>query len=155
VSGPLCKDHCEDIDRASINRILPNGWSPDNSNEALVKDIFIFKPFGLSPLLCLSIFLSIADRRIVEEHRKLIRDLGKSSYISVITGFWYEWSLTIPPAFGFDIPNCKATFFDEGETKMPVSTWPQVNLPPFNITTTSAQYSAGRPRSRIPPQPPH
>lgn len=58
--------------------------------------------------------------------RKAITDLGKSSYISVSTGFWYEWSLAIPSAFGIDFSNKTATFFDEGETKISTSTWPQV-----------------------------
>lgn len=60
--------------------------------------------------------------------RKAIEDLGESSYIAVSTGFWYEWSLAIPPAFGFDIPNRAITFFDEGETKISISTWPQVTI---------------------------
>jgi hypothetical protein len=55
-----------------------------------------------------------------------MKNLGKSSYIAVWTGFWYEWSLAIPAAFGIDLMNKKATFYDEGETKNFVSTWPQV-----------------------------
>jgi hypothetical protein len=47
-------------------------------------------------------------------------------YLSVTTGFWYEWSLAIPPSFGFDFPSKIVTFFDDGETKISSSTWPQV-----------------------------
>lgn len=60
--------------------------------------------------------------------RKSIEDLGKSAYIAVSTGFWYEWSLAIAPAFGFDFAKKSVTFFDEGETKISISTWPQVYL---------------------------
>jgi hypothetical protein len=58
--------------------------------------------------------------------RKAIKDLGQSSYIAVVTGFWYEWSLAIPSAFGFDFANQSVTLFDEGKTKISTSTWPQV-----------------------------
>lgn len=58
--------------------------------------------------------------------RKAISDLGVSNYISVSTGFWYEWSLAIPAAFGIDLINRTATLFDEGDIKITTSTWPQV-----------------------------
>lgn len=60
--------------------------------------------------------------------RKAIEDLGKSSYISISTGFWYEWSLAMPAAFGIDFANRAVTFFDEGDTKICTSTWPQVEV---------------------------
>ena len=60
--------------------------------------------------------------------RMAIADLGKSSYIAVCTGFWYEWSLAIPAGFGFDFANRTVTLFDEGETRISTSTWPQVRL---------------------------
>lgn len=58
--------------------------------------------------------------------RKNITELGKSSFIGLSTGFWYEWSLAIPAAFGIDVNNRTATLFDDGETKVSMSTWPQV-----------------------------
>lgn len=58
--------------------------------------------------------------------RKLIEEVGKSSYIGLSTGFWYEWSLAIAPAYGFDFANRSITFFDDGRTKISTSTWPQV-----------------------------
>ncbi|KAJ5353319.1 hypothetical protein N7452_002293 [Penicillium brevicompactum] len=91
---------------AGVPWILPNEWGPDSANKDLIKDIPIFQP--------------------KEVIRKAISDLGKSSYISVSTGFWYEWSLAIPQAYGIDLSNKTATFFDEGETKISTSTWPQV-----------------------------
>jgi hypothetical protein len=62
----------------------------------------------------------------VPQSHKEIAATGVSSYISFCTGFWYEWSLAIPPSFGFDFPSKTATFFDDGETKISSSTWPQV-----------------------------
>jgi hypothetical protein len=54
--------------------------------------------------------------------RKAIEELGKNSYIAVSTGFWYERSLAIPAAFGVDFGNRTVTLFDEGETRVSVST---------------------------------
>ncbi|GIZ42525.1 hypothetical protein CKM354_000578900 [Cercospora kikuchii] len=91
---------------AGVEWILPNERSPDNADEGLVRDIPIFQK-------------NVAARKLIEE-------LGHSSYIGVVTGFWYEWSLAIGPAFGIDIGKREATLFDEGETKISTSTWPQV-----------------------------
>ncbi|KAE8440888.1 hypothetical protein EG329_006355 [Mollisiaceae sp. DMI_Dod_QoI] len=55
-----------------------------------------------------------------------IEGAGVSSYIVLVCGFWYEWSLALPqPWFGFDIKNRKVTFFDDGKTRINVSTWQQ------------------------------
>ncbi|KAK0100448.1 hypothetical protein ONS95_008398 [Cadophora gregata] len=91
---------------AGVPWIFPNEWSPDTANEDLVRDVFIFGS-------------KVATR-------KAITELGKSRFVSVSTGFWYEWSLAIAPAFGIDLVKKTATLFDEGETKISVSTWPQV-----------------------------
>lgn len=91
---------------ANVPWVLPNEWSPDTANEALVKDVF---PFQSKP-----------------KAREEIKKLGKSSYIAVTTGFWYEWSLAISAAYGFDFEKREITFFDDGETKTSMTTWPQV-----------------------------
>ncbi|ETS83124.1 hypothetical protein PFICI_05000 [Pestalotiopsis fici W106-1] len=91
---------------AGVPWILPNEWSPDTANEALVKDVFVFE-------------FKVATR-------KAITELGKSSFISVSTGFWYEWSLAIKPAYGFDFDSRTVTFFDDGETKICTTTWPHL-----------------------------
>ena len=91
---------------ANVAWVLPNEWSPDSTNEALVKDVF---PFEGMP-----------------KARELISQLGKSSFVAVTTGFWYEWSLAIGAAYGFDFANRAVTLFDDGETKISTSTWPQV-----------------------------
>ena len=91
---------------ANVPWILPNDWSPDTANEALARDVFIFQS--------------------AQQTRELIEKLGKSSYISVSTGFWYTWSLAVADAYGFDFANRVITFFDDGKTKITTTTWPQV-----------------------------
>ncbi|RMZ11429.1 hypothetical protein D0860_03422 [Hortaea werneckii] len=92
---------------AGVHWILPNEWSPDTAHEALLKDVPIFAPKA-------------------NARKEIERSGGKCSYISVVTGFWYEWSLAIPAAYGCDFTNHTFTFFDDGEIKTTMSTWPQV-----------------------------
>ncbi len=91
---------------ANVPWVFPNEWSPDMANESLSKDILI------------------GENK--KKHRDLIVELGKSSFVAVSTGFWYEWSLAITPAFGFDFANRAVTLFDDGETRINTATWPQV-----------------------------
>jgi hypothetical protein len=91
-----------------VQYILPNEWSPDTANESLVKDVF---PFASKPLI----------------REKITSEGGsKTQYIALITGFWYEWSLAIAPAYGFDFANKSVIFFDDGKTVIDTSTWPQI-----------------------------
>ncbi|KAH8813010.1 hypothetical protein F5884DRAFT_751303 [Xylogone sp. PMI_703] len=91
---------------AGVPWILPNEWSPDSAHEGIVNDVFIFKS-------------KVAARKLIEE-------IGKSSYIAVATGFWYEYSLSIPSNYGFNFANRTVRFYDDGEIKISTSTWPQV-----------------------------
>lgn len=93
---------------AGVRFILPNEWAPDTANESLVADV---APFATKPPI-----------------RELIASKGgdRTQYIAVVTGFWYEWSLAIAPAYGFDFANRSVTFFDDGKTIIDTSTWPQI-----------------------------
>ena len=91
---------------AGVAWILPNHWSPDTEDEQLCKDVPFFE----------------TSKTTLHE----IKQYGKSSYIAVACGFWYEWSLAIYDSYGFDIQNRKVTFFDDGKTRVNTSTWPQV-----------------------------
>ena len=91
---------------ANIPWILPNEWGFDTANEAMIND------------------LGMGER--IMPTRNLITQLGKSSYILVSTGFWYEWSLSFPDAFGFDFEKKTVTIFDDGHNRTTVSSWPQV-----------------------------
>ncbi|CAK3763742.1 Hypothetical predicted protein [Lecanosticta acicola] len=91
---------------AGVEWVIPNHWAPDTTDEGLARDVVNFG--GLS------------------EFQKWIEDQGKIKHISLSTGFWYEWSLAIPPSYGFDLAKRKVTYFDQGQTKISTSTWPQV-----------------------------
>ena len=90
---------------ANVPWVLPNEWSPDSAHEGLTRDVPHFDDMP----------------RI----RDYIKQLGKSSYIAVSCGFWYEWSLSIPAAYGIDCLKQEAILFDDGETKISTTTWPQ------------------------------
>ncbi|EED15854.1 conserved hypothetical protein [Talaromyces stipitatus ATCC 10500] len=91
---------------AGVPWILPNEWSPDTAHEGMVNDLFLFKP-------------KVATRKLIEE-------IGKSSYIALSTGFWYEYSLAMPRNYGFDFANHTVKFYNDGEDKICTSTWPQI-----------------------------
>jgi hypothetical protein len=90
---------------AGVPWVMPNHWGCDVL-EDVVQDVPGFGKVG--------------------QAHKDIAAAGVSSFLSLATGFWYEWSLAIPPSFGFDFPSKSATFFDDGETAISISTWPQV-----------------------------
>lgn len=58
--------------------------------------------------------------------RKLIEDLGVSSWVGIVSGFWYEYSLSGPGLYGIDIAKKEVMFFDEGTQRLNTSTWVQV-----------------------------
>lgn len=91
---------------ANVPWVFPNEWGLDSANDSLTKDVFVY------------------DAK--KATRDLFTKLGKSSWIHVSTGFWYEWSLAIPLAYGFDFENREVTLYDDGETPVSTSTWPQV-----------------------------
>lgn len=65
---------------------------------------------------------------IGEIYRDRLQDFENSgtSSITLVCGFWYEWSLGLPePWFGFDIKKRTVTFFDDGKTKINITTWLQ------------------------------
>ena len=91
---------------ANVPWVFPNEWGFDTTNEALVKDTL----FGMGK----------------KDTYALLTKTGKSSFIAVCCGFWYEWSLSMSLGYGFDLVNRAVTLYDEGETKICTSTWPQV-----------------------------
>lgn len=92
---------------AGVPWILPNEWSPDTAHEGLCQDVQFF-----------------GAKRAVRDR---FAELPECSYIAVVTGFWYEWMLGMGAmTFGFDFANRAVTLFDDGETAISLSTWPQV-----------------------------
>lgn len=95
---------------AKVPFVMPNEYAPDaTARPDMGKDALIGAP-------------------IYAAHDRAEK-LGVSSWIGLTSGFWYQYSLIISAnAFGFDVKNQKATFYDDGMTKMNVSTWPQSGL---------------------------
>lgn len=91
---------------ANVPWVLPNEWGADILNTDLNKDV---------PLL-----------GVTARYLEQIEQLGKSSWIAVICGFWYEYSLSFGPhTYGFDFENSTVTFFDDGNTRINTSTLQQ------------------------------
>ncbi|KAJ7579838.1 hypothetical protein C8J56DRAFT_283094 [Mycena floridula] len=94
---------------ANVPWILPNDFGGDATETEMVKDTMI----GAA---------KAADHALIEK-------LGKSSWVDVACGFWYEHSLGYGPSFyGFDFRDRIVTFFDQGTQKINTTTWPQVGL---------------------------
>ena len=90
---------------AGVAWVMPNEWGIDCSNAALVKDI--------------------SDR--YGKTRELIQRLGTSSWLVVVSGFWYEYSLAgTEGRYGFDFKERRVTFYDDGKQKINTSTWVQI-----------------------------
>ena len=84
---------------------MPNIFGLDDSNEALIKE---------NPL-------SADSKSMLAE----IEAAG-CSWTSMICSLWYEYSLAMGPLwFGFDFANKKLTLYDDGTTKINVTTWEQ------------------------------
>ena len=91
--------------KAGVPYVMPNCYGFDVQNKTLAEESLV----GATYL----------------KHLAELENLGVS-YIVMTCGFWYEWSLALgEPWFGFDIKDRKVTFFDDGNTRMSVSTWQQ------------------------------
>jgi hypothetical protein len=91
---------------AGVPWVIPNDWGLDGDNKSLGDDT------------------KLGPGRAAA--RQLIEKLGKSSWISSVCGFWYEFSLAGSELrYGFDFPSKTVTFFDDGNTKINTSTWEQ------------------------------
>lgn len=91
--------------KAGVPYIMPNVYGFDFQNRKLSEESM----YGITGL----------------EYCAEIEGLG-GSYVAMVCGFWYEWSLALGEQwFGFDVRNRKVTFFDDGETRINTSTWRQ------------------------------
>ncbi|KAK8002939.1 hypothetical protein PG989_002658 [Apiospora arundinis] len=92
---------------AGVRWILPNEWGLDQANEKFTDEAFPGSP----------------SRAV----RKRIEEKGVASWIGIVCGFWYDFSLGGSPArFGFDFNNRSVVFFDEGTQPINATTFPQV-----------------------------
>ncbi|KAJ4859288.1 nmrA-like family domain-containing protein [Trichoderma breve] len=91
--------------KAGVSWVMPNSYAPDFANKALMTDIMI------GPA-------AEAGVASVEQ--------AGMSWIYMTCGFWYEFSLSVgSPWCGFDILDKKVTFYDDGNTRINMSTWEQ------------------------------
>ncbi|KAL4956486.1 hypothetical protein BDW69DRAFT_203052 [Aspergillus filifer] len=92
---------------AGVPYIMPNAYGWDVTNESIARDIPIPGHGGFK-----EVCESVSDQGL--------------SWIALVCGFWYEFSLVNGAEwFGFDFKNKKVTFYDDGNTKINVSTWEQ------------------------------
>ena len=91
---------------ANVPWVLPNEFGGDPTEVEMQKDNFL------------------GERKT--KYRDQIEKLGKSSWIGIVCNFWYEFSLGGGSSrYGFDFKNRTVTFFDDGNTRINTSTWPQ------------------------------
>lgn len=84
---------------------MPNVYGGDDSNEVLNKE---------TPLTA-NVKGMVADV-----------EAAGCSWTSMTCSLWYEYSLAMGPIwFGFDFPNKKLTLYDDGTTKINLTTWEQ------------------------------
>lgn len=92
---------------AGVPWVLPNEFGSDPFDKEQGRDII------LGP--------------IKDKFREQIEQLGKSSWICITNGFWYEFSLGGGPArYGFDFKNRSLIMMDDGDIKINTTTLPQV-----------------------------
>ena len=109
---------------AGVAWVMPNEWGSDYESEDLAKDTVI----GMGILAI----------------RKMIEDLGKSNWVGVACGFWYEYSLGASKlCYGFDHRNKEVTFYDEGTTKINTSTWDVVGKAVASLLSLPIESSSG------------
>ncbi|MCJ1396351.1 hypothetical protein MMC18_009241 [Xylographa bjoerkii] len=99
---------------AGMPWVLPNEFGGDGLNEEAGKDAFLGPP-----------------KKAVRDH---IEKLGKSSWIGIACGFWYEFSLGGGPyRYGFDFKKKTVTMYDDGTMRLNTSTWPQTGREVANL----------------------
>lgn len=91
---------------AGVPWVMPNEYSTDPAQTEMQRDIR----------------LGLASAKI----REYIAAKGGLSSLGLVCSFWYEHSLcAFKVAYGFDVANKEVTFYDDGNTKINTSTWPQ------------------------------
>jgi hypothetical protein len=92
---------------AGVPWVLPNEFGGDPLDTAMSRDTILSE--------------------MKAKFRDQIEQLGRSSWIDVVCGFWYEFSLGGGPnRYGFDFKNRSLVLLDDGKTKINTSTMPHV-----------------------------
>lgn len=91
---------------ANIPWVISNEWCLDSDDKTLAKESVLGE--------------------LKQQTRRHIESLGKSAWISLVCGFWFEFSLTGgAERYGFDFPSRTITFYDDGNTRINTSTLEQ------------------------------
>ncbi|KAI4289217.1 MAG: hypothetical protein L6R35_001526 [Caloplaca aegaea] len=99
---------------ANVPWIIPNEFGNDNAHAALREAVSI--------------------NSVKTQYRDLIEKLGKSAWVGICCGFWFEFSLGGgPDTYGFDMKNRTVTLFDDGTQTLSTSTLPQVGRGVANL----------------------
>ncbi|KAL7623780.1 hypothetical protein AAE478_005333 [Parahypoxylon ruwenzoriense] len=100
--------------KAGVRYIFPNWFGHEAANEALCKDSY------LSPI----------RNAITKE----IESLGVSSYVFLVSNFWYEFSLGGgPDRYGFDFSKRTLVLLGDGNVPINTTTWPQCGRAVANV----------------------
>lgn len=92
--------------KAGVPWVLPNSYTADLKNKAFCNE----------NLTGAAVLASI----------EAIEKEGVSSWVAIVSSYWYEYSLAMPTQFyGVDITNKKVEFIDDGNTKINTTTWDQ------------------------------
>lgn len=96
---------------AGVKYIIPNEWGIELANQQLAEDTMMADRY-------------IPIREHIEKH-----GAGKTFWIGICCGFWYEFSLAGTEArYGFDFDEKALTLYDNGNVKINTSTWSRVGL---------------------------
>ncbi|KAI1269386.1 putative oxidoreductase CipA [Xylariaceae sp. FL1019] len=88
---------------ANVSYVIPNQWGIESDHGTLGSDTLMSTNINAA--------------------RKKVEELGKSSWIAFVTGYWYSYSLSSKEAYGVDFKNRIMTFFDDGTQKINTITW--------------------------------
>ncbi|PNY29435.1 oxidoreductase CipA [Tolypocladium capitatum] len=92
--------------KAGVPWILPNSYTADLKNKVLSNE-------------------NLAGAGVLASIEAIEKE-GMSSWVALVSSFWYEYSLAMSTQFyGFDTTNKKIEFIDNGNTKINTTTWDQ------------------------------
>ncbi len=90
--------------KAGVPRVMPNAWGSNIEDSKLNRETLIGDRY-------------LRDVKFIEE--------AGLAWTSLCCSFWYEYSLAAPFAYGFDMPNKKATLYGDGKVRINTTTWQQ------------------------------
>jgi hypothetical protein len=90
---------------ACVSYVMPNAFGYDLANEELCRDTW--------------------HAMLAKQDIALLEEVGVS-WVAMVCGLWYEYSMAMGEEwFGFDFANKRLTLFDDGTTRVNVTTWEQ------------------------------